>query len=92
MEQQFNDQQLQQEVESTPATGFRVIWREFKKDKLAMASLIIVALIILGSIIWSFFIDQEKLMEISLLDEFAKPGENGFLLGADQGGVIFSVN
>lgn len=86
MEQQFNDQQLQQEVESTPATGFRVIWREFRKDKLAMVSLIIVALIILGSIIWSFFIDQEKLMEVSLLDEFARPGENGFLLGADQGG------
>ena len=25
-------------------------------------------------------------MKISLLDEFARPGENGFILGADQGG------
>lgn len=87
MEQQFNNDQLtEHELESTPATGFRVIWREFKKDKIAMGSLIIVALIILGSIIWAPFIDKEALMKISLLDEFAKPGENGFILGADQGG------
>ncbi|HWI49425.1 MAG TPA: ABC transporter permease [Rummeliibacillus sp.] len=74
------------ELESTPATGFKVIWREFKKDKIAMFSLIILLLIIIGVFIWAPFIDQEKLMEISLLDEFAEPGTNGFLLGADQGG------
>ncbi|WP_397539555.1 ABC transporter permease [Rummeliibacillus pycnus] len=74
------------ELESTPATGFKVIWREFKKDKIAMLSLIILLLIIIGVFIWAPFIDQEKLMEISLLDEFAEPGTNGFLLGADQGG------
>ncbi|MFJ8262390.1 ABC transporter permease [Rummeliibacillus sp. NPDC094406] len=74
------------ELESTPATGFKVIWREFKKDKIAMFSLIILLLIIMGVFIWAPFIDQEKLMEISLLDEFAEPGTNGFLLGADQGG------
>ena len=87
MEQQFNHDQLnEQELENTPATGFRVIWREFKKDKLAMGSLVIVALIIFGSLIWAPFINQEELMKISLLDEFTKPGENGFILGADQGG------
>lgn len=74
------------ELESTPATGFKVIWREFKKDKIAMLSLIILSLIIFGVFIWAPFIDQEKLMEISLLDEFAEPGTNGFILGADQGG------
>ena len=66
MEQQFNNDQLtEHELESTPATGFRVIWREFKKDKIAMGSLIIVAFIILGSIIWAPFIDKEALMKIS---------------------------
>lgn len=74
------------ELESTPTTGFKVIWREFKKDKLAMLSLIILVTIILGVFIWAPFIDQEKLMEISLYDEFAEPGTNGFILGADQGG------
>lgn len=72
---------------SMPATGWRVIWREFKKDKLAMFSLFILAVIIFGSIIWTPFIDQDELMKISLLDEFARPGENGFILGADQGGI-----
>lgn len=79
-------QERTMELESTPATGFKVIWREFKKDKIAMFSLIILSIIILGVFIWAPFIDQEKLMEISLLDEFAEPGTNGFILGADQGG------
>ncbi len=74
------------ELESTPATGLRVVFREFKKDKLALGSLIILILIIGGAIVWAPLIDQEQLMKISLLDEFAKPGENGFILGADQGG------
>lgn len=74
------------ELESTPATGLKVIWREFKKDKLAMLSLIVLLIIILGVFIWAPFIDQEKLMEISLYDEFAEPGTNGYILGADQGG------
>lgn len=74
------------ELEDTPATGLKVVWREFKKDKLAMTSLFIIMLIIIGVNIWAPMIDQEELMKISLRDEFAKPGENGFLLGADQGG------
>lgn len=74
------------EASSLPVTGWRVIWREFKKDKLAMFSLLILFVIIFGSIIWAPFINQEELMKISLLDEFARPGENGFILGADQGG------
>lgn len=74
------------ELEDTLATGLKVVWREFKKDKLAMASLFILMFIIIGVNIWAPMIDQEELMKISLRDEFAKPGENGFLLGADQGG------
>lgn len=74
------------DTSNLPVTGWRVIWREFKKDKLAMFSLFILFVIIFGSIIWAPFINQEELMKISLLDEFARPGENGFILGADQGG------
>lgn len=39
------------ELESTPATGLRVVFREFKKDKLALGSLIILILIIGGAIV-----------------------------------------
>lgn len=83
-------QQLEEKAmateDGTPATGLHVIWREFKKDKLAMTSLIILIGIILVTFIWAFFIDRDKLMQISLIDEFVAPGVNGFILGADQGG------
>lgn len=83
-------QQLEEKViaqdEGTPATGLRVVWREFKKDKLALGSLILLIGIILVTFIWAFFINKEELMQISLYDEFAAPGTNGFILGADQGG------
>ncbi|MDX1771517.1 MAG: ABC transporter permease, partial [Planococcaceae bacterium] len=71
--------------ESSPPTGFQVIMREFKKDKLAMFSLIALIIVILGIYIWAMFIDQQEMMRVSLRDKFAEPGEK-FFLGADQGG------
>lgn len=83
-------QQIEEKIvateEGTPATGLKVVWREFRKDKLAMTSLIAIVGIILVTFIWAFFINREELMTISLYDQFAKPGTNGFILGADQGG------
>ncbi|WP_050615748.1 ABC transporter permease [Bacillus testis] len=70
---------------SNPPTGFRVIMREFKKDKLAMASLIILVVLIVGIFIGAMMINQEEVMKVSLSDRYAGPGE-GFFLGADQGG------
>lgn len=84
--QQIEEKTLLQQDEGTPATGLKVVWREFKKDKLAMASLIILVGIIVVTFVWAFTIDREELMQISLYDEFAQPGTNGFILGADQGG------
>lgn len=73
------------EQNSSPPTGFQVIAREFKKDKLAMFSLIGLVIVIVGIYIWAMFIDQETLMKVSLRDKYAEPGEK-FFLGADQGG------
>lgn len=70
---------------SSPPTGFQVIAREFKRDKLAMFSLISLVIVILGIYIWSYQIDQAEMMRVSLRDKFAPPGEK-FFLGADQGG------
>ncbi|MBQ0138460.1 MAG: ABC transporter permease [Kurthia sp.] len=83
--QQLEEKAMAQD-EGTPATGLKVIWREFKKDKLALTSLILLVGIILVTFIWAFTINKEELMNISLYDEFAPPGTNGFILGADQGG------
>lgn len=71
---------------SAPVTGMQVVFREFKKDKLAMFSLIALIVVIIGVFIWAWgFIDKETLMRVSLRDKYAPPGDK-FFLGADQGG------
>lgn len=86
MKEQTENVLIQSEhPESSPPTGFQVIMREFKKDKLAMFSLIALIIVILGIYIWAMFIDQQEMMRVSLRDKFAEPGEK-FFLGADQGG------
>ena len=74
-----------EQVVSSPPTGWQVIWREFKKDKVAMLSLITLIIVIVGVFIWAWFIDKEALMRISLREKYAAPGGQ-FFLGADQGG------
>lgn len=69
-----------------PATGLQVILREFLKERLALISLVILVSIILVAFIWAPFIDKNELMKISLKNIFLPPGENGFILGTDQGG------
>lgn len=86
MKEQIENVIIQHELPaSSPPTGFQVIAREFKKDKLAMFSLIALIVVISGIFIWSMLIDQQEMMRVSLRDKFAPPGEK-FFLGADQGG------
>ncbi|MCM3722262.1 MULTISPECIES: ABC transporter permease [Solibacillus] len=83
-----NEQTLEKlESQSSPPTGFQVIWREFKKDKLAMFSLIGSILLMIAIMIMAFFtIDQTEVMKIQLLDRFTEPGVRGYILGADEAG------
>ncbi|QQK09085.1 ABC transporter permease [Miniphocaeibacter halophilus] len=67
-------------------TGFKVIVKEFKKDKLAMGSLIVLAVLWLAIFIGAAVLDQDEIMYVDILSSYARPGENGFLLGADYGG------
>lgn len=76
---------------SIPPMGFRMILREFKKDKLAMASLILLVVLLLGIFIGALLLDQKEVMRVSILDKYAEPGAvsmNGkaYFLGADEGG------
>ncbi len=71
--------------ESIPPMGFRMIAREFRKDKLAMFSLGLLIVILLTVFIGTLFIDQSKVMTVSILDKYAEPGGN-YPLGADEGG------
>ena len=71
---------------STPPTGFQVIVREFLKDKIALAALIILTLIFLFIHIGPFFINEATALKVNILQRYKAPGVNGFLLGSDEGG------
>ena len=71
---------------SSKPTGISVIVREILKDKLALASLIILVILFGIIFIGSLFANQEEIMKISLLDKYAIPMKEGFWLGSDSGG------
>lgn len=70
---------------STPPTGLKVIIREFTKDKVALGALILLTILLISIFVGAALIDQSDVMRVSLMDQFATPGEK-YLLGADQGG------
>lgn len=75
-----------QEVVSSPPTGMQVVWREFKKDKVALSSLIFLVVLMLVIFVTAFFfLDQEQIMRVSLGDKYAPPSAEHWL-GADIGG------
>ena len=71
---------------STPPTGFQVIVREFLKDRIALAALIILTLIFLFIYIGPFFINEATALKVNILQRYKAPVVNGFLLGSDEGG------
>ena len=80
------EKENKQEIVSSPPTGMQVIWRGFKKDKVALISLfgLIISVVSIFVTAW-FFLDQDKVMHVSLLDMYAPPGPDHWL-GADVGG------
>lgn len=66
--------------------GFGVIVREFKRDKVAMGSFIIFVTLIATIFITSMFLNQDKVMQVSILNRYANPGKNGYIFGADEAG------
>ena len=71
---------------TTPPTGVQVIVREFLKDNIALAALIILTLIFLFIYIGPFFINEATALKVNILQRYKAPGVNGFLLGSDEGG------
>ena len=72
--------------ESTVSTPPQVIVREFLKDRIALAALIILTLIFLFIYIGPFFINEATALKVNILQRYKAPGVNGFLLGSDEGG------
>lgn len=82
----MSKEEKQVETVSAPPTGFKMIVREFKKDKLALFSLGLLVTLLLIIFIGSMVLDQAAVMKVSIFDKYGEPGVNGFLLGADEGG------
>jgi peptide/nickel transport system permease protein len=75
------------QIESSPPTGLQVVWREFKKDKLAMFSLIGTLLLIIAVFFMAYFIiDVKEVMKVNVIERFNAPGERGYFLGSDEAG------
>ena len=90
MSQEVNIQTTDEET--LPPMGFEIIKREFLKDKVALAALIIILLIIGAAFISPLIFDVNEVTRVDIFSRFAKPGEKGFMLGADEGGRdIFSL-
>ena len=80
------EKENKQEVVGSPPTGMQVVWREFKKDKVAMVSLVGLSFLIIAIFITAFFfLDQKQIMRVSLREMYAPPGPDHWL-GADVGG------
>lgn len=84
---------------SAPPTGFKVIVREFKKDKVALGALFILVLLFVITVAWTIRLDIESVMEVDILRNFKEPepftweglvgawnGEKTYLLGGDEFG------
>ncbi|MDL2419010.1 ABC transporter permease [Bacillus tropicus] len=70
--------------EKSPS-GFSIMWREFRKDKLAMFSLIFLAILLLAVYVTSFIMKQEDIVRVDLFSIYAPPSAEHWL-GTDYGG------
>ena len=75
-------------IKTENPTGFSVIVREFKKDKLALFSFIAVSLFIIVVFIASAFINLEQLQTVNIFRKYEVPSFNSFwnFFGRDAGG------
>ncbi len=71
--------------ESLPPMGFNVIVREFSKDKIAMISLAIILITLIGVFAGSIIIDQGALMKVDIFNSYASPSSEHWL-GTDISG------
>lgn len=77
---------VEENHDAAPPVGFEVIRREFVKDKIAMAALVILAALVLIVVFASFFIDLDEATRVDIFSRFTPPGEDGYILGSDEGG------
>jgi len=84
MEVQVNKNNSIVKTEKSPS-GFSVVFNEFRKDKLAMGSLIFLTLLIIAVYITSFYLNQGQITTVDILSIYLPPSAEHWL-GTDYGG------
>lgn len=80
-----NGEWVQPEDYSKSPSGWRVLWRELVRDKVALVSLIFLGLIIVFVYGVSLFLDQKEVVRVDLFSLYQPPSAD-FWLGTDYGG------
>lgn len=75
---------LLQEADKSPS-GFKIVWREIVRDKLALVSLIFLFTVIAAVYGISLFLDQKEIVTVDLFALYEKPSAE-YWLGTDYGG------
>lgn len=95
-----NEPSVDQSAASQPATSGRgagemaslaagsrrnrsLVWAKFRRNRLASASAVVVILLVLSALLAPWVVPRDPL-HIEMDHKFAKPGQAGFLLGADE--------
>ena len=82
------EKNIKDPVKTENPTGFSVIVREFKKDKIALFSFFAVTIFIITVFIASMFIDLQQLQTVDIFRKYETPSFNNFwnFFGRDSGG------
>ena len=82
------EKNIKDPVKTENPTGFSVIVREFKKDKIALFSFFAVTIFIIAVFVASMFIDLQQLQTVDIFRKYETPSFNNFwnFFGRDSGG------
>ena len=82
------EKNIKDPVKTENPTGFSVIVREFKKDKIALFSFFAVTIFIITVFVASMFIDLQQLQTVDIFRKYETPSFNNFwnFFGRDSGG------
>lgn len=87
-EKAYSGQEVVENIQkkNEEASGFKVLAREFAKDRGALGALILLIILFLGIFIGALFLNPDKVMTVDIFKQYNHPGADGMLLGGDEGG------
>ena len=82
-------EKMERKVAAASATGMSqagLIWFRFKKNKLAVFGLVVLAFIFLVCFTSPFYIDYQKVIQQNTSRQHLSPGVDGYIFGTDMYG------